>query len=146
MKWVGLTKKETNQAGHAPAQFSAECLGQECPNWKGRPCDNSIYIWIGAEATTTKDRDLEVPPLEDEAIFVTYERRCRRLGKSTIVGFRIDGYETPFKLESTGLIVHGDSRFTDLDVELFEISHGPEGQRVEELKQVFDGWGQAASG
>lgn len=140
---MGLfSRRQTNTSNHAPAEFRAECAGEECPNWSGVQCGGTKFIWEGANATTTEGRDTSIPPLKDEALFVTYGRYCLLGKKPDLISYRVDDYDNGhFFFEDTGLIIHGDSRFTDKDVDVYLVGEDSNGQRTEELKHHFDGWG-----
>jgi hypothetical protein len=128
---------------HAPATFPASCLGEQCPNFKGTPCENSYYEWIGAKAIVNEGRDTSEPPLVSEAIYVTYGQLCIKRRKRTAVRYRIDDYDNgQFANNETGLVVHGDSRFGDgVDVEVVKVQIDEDGSRAETLVHTYDGWG-----
>jgi hypothetical protein len=60
---------------HLPAKLPAECLGEQCPEFKGTACE-SYEEWVSAKATRTKGRDTSQPPLKDEAIYIIYGQAC----------------------------------------------------------------------
>ena len=132
------------QGDHAPATFETGCLGEKCPNYGGRSCDNSFYEWIGAKATVTAGRDLSVPPLLSEVVYVTYGQVCGNNASSRGVRYRIHDYgEEKFSLTETGLIIHGDSHFgNNIDVDLVDLKIGDDGLVTEKLRETFYGWGK----
>lgn len=139
---INISPDISASAERAPAEFSAECIGETCPNWSGQPCAGTKYIWKSAKATITEDRDTSQPPLLDEAVFVTYGQFCLKKRRETMVSARIDDYDRDhFTWDQTGLVIHGDSRFSGIDVEVYQIGQDDQGQRTEDLTHTFDGWG-----
>lgn len=128
---------------HAASTFPATCLGEKCPNYQGSPCNSSFFEWIGAKATVMEGRDLKQPPLQSEAIYVTYGQVCVEGSGFRGLRYRIHDYgRERFTHTETGLVIHADSAFGDgIDVDVFDVKVGDDGSNVEELKTTYDGWG-----
>lgn len=153
MKLFGKSEKKqiTNQSSgetylgerHAPATFQSECFGEKCPNFKGTACKSSFFEWIGAKATVNEGRDLKQPPLQDEAIYVTYGQVCVEGAAYNGLHYRIHDYgKEHFILDETRLIIHGDSAFGNgIDVDLIDIKISDNGSIDEQLRHTAKGFG-----
>lgn len=128
---------------HAKKEFPADCRGEKCPNFKTEACTDSQFEWIRAKATVVEGRETDKPPLVDETVFITYGQVCLMGAEPQFVHYRIDDYgNESFPYEETGLIIHGDSRFSrGTDIDLYTIKVTEDGSINEELERTFDGWG-----
>ncbi len=128
---------------YAPRTFSAACLGELCPNFKGEACKSSFFEWIGASATVVEGRDTDKPPRQDEAIYVTYGQVCISGFRLNGIRYRIHDYgKLPFNNNQTGLVVHGDSVYGDgIDVDYINLTVNNDGSTSEQHIKTYEGWG-----
>lgn len=73
-----------------PDSRPAECLGEQCSDFTGAPCD-SYEVWFAA-ADEQNRRYYKRPPLQDKAQWIAYGQVCTRGAAQSYMATRIEIY------------------------------------------------------